>query len=132
MTDVARKRALERRDLIPATFWIRIAVAAIFGLALLWRIVNGAQVVIRDGGALFGIAALRPAPIPEFLIYLTIDVLLITVVMWLYFRALQISPLSMCGPFLSPCTGDCSRKAGLLRRGPSSVKRAAATCCWSR
>jgi hypothetical protein len=95
MTDVARKRALERRDLIPATFWIRAAVAAIFGLALLWRIGNGAQVVIRDGGALFGIAALRPAPIPEFLIYLTIDVLLITVVMWLYFRALQISPLSI-------------------------------------
>jgi drug/metabolite transporter (DMT)-like permease len=101
MTDVARKHALDRRDLIPATFWIRAAVAAIFGLALLWRIVNGAQVVIRDGGALFGIAALRPAPIPEFLIYLTIDVLLITVVMWLYFRALQISPLSMCVPFLS-------------------------------
>jgi hypothetical protein len=53
MTDVARKHALERRDSIPAMFWIRVAVAAIFGLAPLWRVVNGAQVVIRDGGALF-------------------------------------------------------------------------------
>ena len=79
MTDVARKHALDHRDPIPATFSIRVAVAAIFGLALLWRIVNGAQVVIRDGGALFGIAALRPAHIPEFLIYLAIDVLPITV-----------------------------------------------------
>jgi drug/metabolite transporter (DMT)-like permease len=101
MTDVARKHALERRDLIPATFWIRVVVAALFGIALLWRIVNGATVVIRDGGALFGIAALHPAPIPEFLIYLLIDVSLITIVMWLYFRALQISPLSMSVPFLS-------------------------------
>jgi len=101
MTDVARKHALERRDLIPATFWIRVAVAALFGLVLAWRIMNGAQVVIRDGGALFGIAGLHPAPILEFLIYLVIDVLLITVVMWLYFRALQISPLSLCVPFLS-------------------------------
>ena len=101
MTDVARKHALDRRDLVPATFWIRLAVAALFGLVLLWRTVNGAPLVIRDGGALFGIASLHPPPILEFLVYLVIDVLLITVVMWLYFRALQISPLSMCVPFLS-------------------------------
>jgi drug/metabolite transporter (DMT)-like permease len=30
-----------------------------------------------------------------------LDVGLITIVMWLYFRALQISPLSMCIPFLA-------------------------------
>src|SRR5262249_19091614 len=34
-------------------------------------------------------------------IYLAVDVSLITIVMWLYFRALQISPLSMCIPFLA-------------------------------
>lgn len=102
LTDVARKRALHGRELMPATFWIRTAVTAVFALALLWRIVvNGTVVVIRDGGPLFGISSLHLAPIPAFLIYLLIDVGLITAVMWLYFRALQISPLSMCVPFLS-------------------------------
>ena len=100
-TDVARKRALDKRDLIPATFWIRIAVAAVFVVALLVRVAGGASVVIRDSGPLFGIGALHPAPLPSFLIYLVVDVSLITIVMWLYFRALQISPLSLCVPFLA-------------------------------
>jgi drug/metabolite transporter (DMT)-like permease len=101
LTDVARKRALEGRELVTATFWIRTAVTAVFGIVLLYRIVGGAAIVIRDGGPLFGIDSLHLAPIPTFLIYLTLNVLLITAVMWLYFRALQISPMSMCIPFLS-------------------------------
>jgi drug/metabolite transporter (DMT)-like permease len=102
MTDVARKHALEGRDLIPATFWIRTAVTFVFGIVLLWRIfAAGARVVIRDGGPLFGIEALHLAPIPTFFIYLLLNVVMITAVMWLYFRALQISPMSMCVPFLS-------------------------------
>jgi drug/metabolite transporter (DMT)-like permease len=100
-TDVARKNALDKRDLIPGTFWIRIAVAAVFVIALTVRLARGASVVIRDAGPLFGIQALHPAPLPSFLIYLLIDVSLITIVMWLYFRALQISPLSLCVPFLA-------------------------------
>jgi len=101
LTDVARKRALEGRDLVTATFWIRTAVTSVFGLVLLYRIAGGAQVVIRDGGPLFGVASWQLAPVPTFLIYLTLNVLMITAVMWLYFRALQISPMSMCIPFLS-------------------------------
>ena len=100
-TDVARKRALDKRDLIPATFWIRVAVAAVFTIVLLVRVLWGATIAIRDSGPLFGIAALHPAPIPAFLVYLVLDVGLITCVMWLYFRALQISPLSLCIPFLA-------------------------------
>ena len=101
LTDVARKRALEGRELLAATFWIRTAVTVVFGIVLVYRLIGGAQVVIRDGGPLFGMESLHLAPIPTFLIYLTINVLLITAVMWLYFRALQISPMSMCIPFLS-------------------------------
>jgi drug/metabolite transporter (DMT)-like permease len=100
-TDVARKHALEKRDLIPATFWIRVAVTVVFLIALAARIAGGASIKIRDSGPLFGIAALHPAPVPAFLVYLVVDVSLITIVMWLYFRALQISPLSMCVPFLA-------------------------------
>src|ERR1017187_1629453 len=80
MTDVWRKRALDKRDLFPATFWIRIAVAVVFAVVLGAQILRGVPVVF---------------------IYLVLDVGLITIVMWLYFRALQISPLSMCIPFLA-------------------------------
>lgn len=100
-TDVARKRALDGRELIPATFWMRVAVTVCFGVALLCQILRGTPVEIRDGGALFGIEAMRLSPIPTFLVYLALDVGLIACVMWLYFRALQVSPLSMCVPFLA-------------------------------
>src|ERR1022692_4588100 len=99
MTDVWRKRALDKRDLFPATFWIRIAVAVVFAVMLLAQILRGVGVEIRDAGLLFGLFQLAPAP--AFFIYLVLDVGLITIVMWLYFRALQISPLSMCIPFLA-------------------------------
>ena len=101
LTDVARKHALQDRDLVPATFWIRTAVTVVFGIVLVYRMIGGTQVIIRDGGPLFGIAALHLSPLPTFLIYLTLNCLLITAVMWLYFRALQISPMSLCIPFLS-------------------------------
>ncbi len=101
LTDVARKRALNKRELIPATFWMRVAVAVIFVVVLLVQVLRGAAVTIRDGGPLFGIERLHWSPLPTFLIYLTLDVGLITCVMWLYFRALQVSPLSLCVPFLS-------------------------------
>src|SRR5437899_1395209 len=87
MTDVWRKRALEKRDLFPATFWMRVAVAALFCLVLAVRVATGHPIVVRD--------------LPAFLLYLVLDVSLITIVMWLYFRALQVSPLSMCIPFLA-------------------------------
>ncbi|HTP86052.1 MAG TPA: EamA family transporter [Candidatus Acidoferrales bacterium] len=88
LTDVCRKHALEKRDLLPATFWIRTAVAAVFCIVLAARVAGGAHVEIRGGVGLFtGLMAL--------------DVGLITIVTRLYFRALQISPLSMCIPFLA-------------------------------
>src|SRR4029077_152846 len=99
MTDVWRKRALDQRDLFPVTFWLRVAVAAIFAVVVLVRVLRGVPVLIRDSGLLFGLFQL--APVPTFFIYLVLDVGLITIVMWLYFRALQISPLSMCVPFLA-------------------------------
>ncbi len=100
-TDVARKHALEKRDLVPATFWVRVAVAVVFVLVLAWRVASGAPLELRDSGPMFGLPGFTLAPVAGFLIYLVVDVSLITIVMWLYFRALQISPLSLCVPFLS-------------------------------
>jgi uncharacterized membrane protein len=87
MTDVWRKCALNGRELFPTTFWMRVAVAVVFGIVLLVRVLSGHNAEIRD--------------LPVFSAYLVLDVALITVVMWLYFRALQISPLSMSVPFLA-------------------------------
>ncbi|HTS63390.1 MAG TPA: EamA family transporter [Candidatus Acidoferrales bacterium] len=88
LTDVCRKHALEKRDLLPATFWIRTAVAAVFCIVLAARVTGGAHIEIRGGAGLFAGLML-------------LDVALITIVTRLYFRALQISPLSMCIPFLA-------------------------------
>ena len=99
MTDVWRKRAVENRDVFPLTFWIRAAVTVVFAIALGVQLLRGVPVVIRDGGLLFGL--FHFAPVPTFLVYLSLNVGLITLVLWLYFRALQTSPLSMCVPFLA-------------------------------
>jgi hypothetical protein len=101
LTDVARKRALTGRDLIPVTFWIRTAVTLCIAVVLLWRIAGGAQVVIRDGGPLFGIASIHLLPIPTFLIYLLLNVLLISGVTLLYFKA--------CRSRRFPCACPISR-----------------------
>lgn len=59
-TDVARKHALQNRDLIPETFWIGAGVAVAFVLVEAVRLALGASSVIRDSGPLFGIASLHP------------------------------------------------------------------------
>jgi drug/metabolite transporter (DMT)-like permease len=88
LTDVARKHALEKREINAVTFWTRIAVTTVFAIALVCHILSGSPMEIRGG-------------IVPFLLYLVLDVALITLVMWLYFRALQVSPLSLSVPFLA-------------------------------
>jgi drug/metabolite transporter (DMT)-like permease len=99
MTDVWRKRALGKRDLFPAAFWMRVAVAAVLVAIEIFQILRGNITMIRDTGSLFGLVHLNAYV--TYAIYLALDVALITIAMWLYFRALQISPLSLCVPFLA-------------------------------
>lgn len=100
-TDVARKKAVEGHALIPATLWCKIFAAVVFALALGFRIAIVSVPVIRDGGELFGMAGVHLAPLATFSIYLFIDVLLVSVANLLYFTALQVSPMSLCIPFLA-------------------------------
>jgi uncharacterized membrane protein len=100
-TDVARKKAVQRHPLIPATFWCQVSAAVIFGIALLFRFWSGEHILVRDGGNLFGLAGLHLAPVPTYFIYLLLDVLLVSAANVLYFLALQVSPLSLCVPFLA-------------------------------
>ncbi len=99
--DVARKKALENRALIPATMWCKVATALVYAIALTYRVSNVAPVEIRDGGSLFGIDGVHLAPAPTYLIYLLIDVVLVSLCNLLYFKALQVSPMSLCVPFLA-------------------------------
>jgi drug/metabolite transporter (DMT)-like permease len=101
LTDVARKKALRERSLIPATFWCRVVAAAVFTVALLARIVAGRTLTVRDGGDLFGINGIHVSPIETFLIYLFIDIVIVSFCNLLYFLALQVSPMSVCIPFLA-------------------------------
>jgi uncharacterized membrane protein len=100
-TDVARKKAVQKHSLIPTTFWCQVSAAIVFGLVVLARLATGAHIVFRDAGPLFGISSLRLSPVVTYSIYLLIDVLLVSIANVLYFRALQVSPLSLCIPFLA-------------------------------
>lgn len=123
ITDVARKKALTGQDLIAVTFGFRLfaacSYAAVFGLRL-W---SGHQVVLKETGPIFGFAPLTFSPLVTFLIYLSLDVALVAVANLLYFRALQISPLSLCMPFIA-FTPIFLIPTGyvMLRELPSTVK----------
>jgi drug/metabolite transporter (DMT)-like permease len=101
LADVSRKKVVDRNELVAATFWIRIFAALVFTIALVARLFSGTVPVIRDGGPLFGISAVTMAPIAVFLIYLAIDVALIGCAQLLLMRALQVSPMSLCIPFMA-------------------------------
>jgi drug/metabolite transporter (DMT)-like permease len=100
-TDVARKKVLDRHELISSTMWIRAFSTLVFAVALAGRIVLRGMPEIRDGGPLFGVAAWHTAPAVTFLVYLAIDVFLVSAAAFLYFHALKVSPMSVCVPFLA-------------------------------
>jgi drug/metabolite transporter (DMT)-like permease len=101
LADVSRKKVVDRNELVAATFWIRIFAALVFTIALIARLFSGTVPVIRDGGPLFGISAMTIAPMAVFLIYLAIDVALIGCAQLLLMRALQVSSMSLCIPFMA-------------------------------
>jgi drug/metabolite transporter (DMT)-like permease len=101
LTDVFRKKAFHERQLAAAAFWTRVVVAMLYAGAIGYRFSTGHRTHLHYGGPLFGIASLHLHILPTFLIYLFLDVALVTLCLWLYFRALQVSPLSVCIPFLA-------------------------------
>lgn len=123
LTDVSRKKALDRNELIAATTCAKFFGAIAYTLVFAWRISSVGIPTFRDNGPLFGFDALHFAPFTTFLIYLAIDIAGITCATLLYFRALQVSPLSLCMPFIA-FTPLFLIPTGyvLLRELPSTVK----------
>lgn len=100
--DVSAKKVLERHEVIAAGFWIRLFAAVTFGLALSVRAMNGLLPAIKpSGGPLFGVDGWDASPLVTWLVYLTIEVLLVACNTIIMFRAIQITPLSVCMPYIS-------------------------------
>lgn len=98
LTDVCRKKAVVKNDLIASTFWIRTSAGFVFALAFLWRIASRLQWFHGSGAS--PLAQTWPH-LGTFLFLLTLDTSLVGIGLLFYFRALQISDLSLCMPFLS-------------------------------
>jgi drug/metabolite transporter (DMT)-like permease len=100
--DIAAKKVVDHHELIASTFWIRLFAAIVFVLALVGRAFLGSVPGFRDdGGELFGIDGLVLGALPTYLIYLLIEVLMVACSTLLYFRAIQVTPISLCMPYIS-------------------------------
>ncbi len=100
--DISAKKVVDHHELFASTFWIRLFAAIAFLLALGWRVLSGNAPHFRnDGGEFFGIDGLLLGPWPTYLVYLTIEVLLVACSTLLYFRAIQVTPISLCMPYIS-------------------------------
>jgi drug/metabolite transporter (DMT)-like permease len=97
--DVGAKKVVEHHEVIAATFWIRLFAAIVFVGALVVRAMLGHTPVIRDDGPLFGVFTLGPFFV--WLVWLTIEVILVACNTMIYFRALQLTPISLCMPYIS-------------------------------
>lgn len=100
--DIAAKKVVDHHELIASTFWIRLFAAIVFVLALAGRWFLGSTPGFRDhGGELFGIDGWVIGALPTYLIYLSIEVLMVACSTLLYFRAIQVTPISLCMPYIS-------------------------------
>ncbi|MBS1786997.1 MAG: EamA family transporter [Acidobacteria bacterium] len=100
--DISAKKVVDHHELFASTFWIRLFAGVTFLLALGWRVMSGNAPHFRnDGGEYFGIDGLLLGPMPTYLSYLAIEVLLVAGSTLLYFRAMQVTPISLCMPYIS-------------------------------
>lgn len=100
--DISAKKVVDDHELFASTFWIRFFAALAFLAALGWRVMSGNAPHFRnDGGEFFGVDGLLLGPWPTYLSYLTIEVLLVAGSTLLYFRAIQVTPISLCMPYIS-------------------------------
>src|SRR5205085_10897879 len=100
--DIAGKKVVDRHELVASTFWIRFFAAIVFAGALLVRIAMYGQPTAKpDPSPLFGVSGWFIAPLPTYFVYLLIEVSLIVCSTLLFFRAMQVSPISLFLPYVS-------------------------------
>lgn len=101
LMEVARKKAVAGRLLVPVTFWCHVFDTLVFGLAWGCRWWRGYGFSIHDTGVLLGIGAIHLSPLATYLTYLVTDLLLLGLANWLFFKALQEAAMSTAVPFLA-------------------------------
>ncbi|MFN0123152.1 MAG: EamA family transporter [Blastocatellia bacterium] len=97
--DVGAKKVVDHHEVVAATFWIRLFAAIVFIGALGVRAWLGYVPEIRDDGPLFN--TFQVAPVVVWAIWLCIEVILVACNTLIYFRALQVTPISLCMPYIS-------------------------------
>jgi len=98
--DVTRKKALSGHDLFRTTFWIRLAVSAVLTLVLAVRWWSGIAPAIHPDPTATNFSIGAPPPV-SYLVYLVANTALVGLAVLLYYRAVQVSPLSLTIPFLT-------------------------------
>ena len=97
--DVGAKKVVDAHEVVAATFWIRLIAAFVFVGALVVRALMGHPPALRQTEPLFGV--FNVAPFFVWLFWLTLDVVLVACNTLIYFRALQLTPISLCMPYIS-------------------------------
>ncbi len=105
LTDVCRKKAAAKNDIIGTWFWISLTAALIFGCAFVFQVATVPGPILHPVGALFahvggGFGADWPPSI-KFFLCLLLDGGIETAALYFYLRALQVADLSISVPFLA-------------------------------
>ena len=101
LMEVARKKALAGRALIPVLFWCHGFDSVVFMGAWLFHRWQGADFYVHGGGDLFGITGLHLSPLQVYWVYQGIDQGVHGLANWTFFKALQEGALSVTVPFLA-------------------------------
>lgn len=97
LTDASRKKILDRQyDAAVIGFWCKLVALGFYLLALGVVIACGCGLQLPPIGA-----ALKMSPALAFVLYLILNALLEGTAILLNYRALQVSPLSFCVPFMA-------------------------------
>lgn len=97
LTDASRKKILDRQyDAAVIGFWCKLVALGFYLLALGVVIACGFGLQLPPIGA-----SLKISPALAFVLYLALNALLEGTAILLNYRALQVSPLSFCVPFLA-------------------------------
>lgn len=102
VTDIARKKALHSNPLLRAIFLVQVCIVATLTTVFVSRVALGHPSTIHTVATESAFVLTRNLPARVlFFVYLCLDTGLVGIATILYFRALQISPISLSIPFLA-------------------------------
>jgi len=96
-TDISRKKVLDRQyDAALIGFWCKFVALLAYTVGIAGLALWGTSLELPDIGGRVGVP-----PLAAFILYLTLNTSLEGTAILLNFRALQVSPISLCLPFMA-------------------------------